>query len=371
MALCHECLIENNGGDTVYTGQSPDEITLVTAAMKIGVKYTKIFGGIIDLLINRGNDIVTLKYEKICMFEFDSDRQRNSIVVRDLETNKYLLFIKGADNIMTSLLVKTNNEYLEKVSKDLLAFSEKGFRTLVLGYKVIEPDEFNLFKIHYDEASTSVDFREEKIRKAAEMIECNVNLLGCTAVEDSLQDEVPETIQDLLNAGIKIWMLTGDKLETALNIGKTCSLLNEKMLIEKCRASDYVTTLETMKAVFKKIDSVQEYQECAILIEGAAIDYIINTPQGLTNYQGDMMDIFLKLSDICKTVICCRVTPGQKKDIVKYIKDYKKCVTLAIGDGANDVSMILEAQVGIGLYGEEGMQAVQASDYAIGEFKFL
>ena len=188
MALCHECLIENNGGDTVYTGQSPDEITLVTAAMKIGVKYTKIFGGIIDLLINIGNDIVTLKYEKICMFEFDSDRQRNSIVVRDLETNKYLLFIKGADNIMTNLLVKTNNEYLEKVSKDLLAFSEKGFRTLVLGYKVIEPDEFNLFKIHYDEASKSVDFSEEKIRKAAEMIECNINLLGCTAVEDSLQD---------------------------------------------------------------------------------------------------------------------------------------------------------------------------------------
>ena len=371
MALCHECLIEDTLEGVSFTGQSPDEITLLQSAWEIGVKYSKNIGGIIELIINQGNKIVPMKYEKICMFEFDSDRKRNSIVVRELETSKYFLFIKGADNIMAGLLSKANNDYLEKVSKDLLGFSEKGFRTLILGYKVIEPLEFDLFKVHYDEASTSVDFREEKIKKIAEMIECDINLLGCTAVEDSLQDEVPETIQDILNAGINIWMLTGDKLETAVNIGKTCSLLNDNMLIERCPALDYVTTAEALKKTLKKIESVQDYQESAIVIEGAAIEYIINTPVGLTNYQNDMMNTFLRLSDLCKTVICCRVTPGQKKDIVKIIKNHKKCVALAIGDGANDVSMILEAQVGIGIYGEEGMQSVQASDYAIGEFKYL
>lgn len=166
-------------------------------------------------------------------------------------------------------------------------------------------------------------------------------------------------------------MLTGDKLETAVNIGRTCSLLNETMIIEKCPASDFLSTFETLQKNLEKIEAVQNTQDAALVIEGAAIEFILNTPKGLSNYSNDLLNIFLKLSNLCKTVICCRVTPGQKKDVVRLIKNYKKCVALAIGDGANDVSMILEAQVGVGLYGEEGMQAVQASDYAIGEFKFL
>lgn len=371
MALCHECLIEETPDGIKYIGQSPDEITLVHSANKIGVRYAKITSGVIELQIEQDLETISSRFEKICVFEFDSDRKRNSVVVKDLELNKYLLFIKGADNIMTGLLTKTHSEYVEKISKDLLAFSEKGLRTLILGFKVIPFEDFLKFKGLYDEASTSVDCREEKIKKVAETIECEITILGCTAVEDSLQDEVPEAIQDILNAGINIWMLTGDKLETAVNIGKTCSLLNESMVVEKCPATDFMSTLETLKKILKKIESVRDLQESGLVIDGAAIEFIINSPPGYEKSQQEIMGIFLKLSELCKTVICCRVTPGQKKDIVKLVKDHRKCVTLAIGDGANDVSMILEAQVGIGLYGEEGMQAVQASDYAIGEFKFL
>ncbi|OMJ92527.1 hypothetical protein SteCoe_4657 [Stentor coeruleus] len=388
MALCHECLIEEPSDPkinpstnpnisssplfayTTYIGQSPDEITLVDSAMRIGVKYAKFSAGIIDLEIAQGGDFYTNKYERICIFEFDSDRKRNSVVVREIATDRYFLFIKGADNIMTKLLAKSCDEYLEKVSRDLLGFSEKGLRTLILGFKVIDPEEFSVFKAHYDEASTSVDQREEKIKKVAEMVECNIVLLGCTAVEDSLQAEVPETIQDIRNAGIAIWMLTGDKLETAMNIGKTCSLLNESMIIEKCPSGDYDSTLNILKNSLLKIQAASESQESGLVIEGAALDLILNPPNSQDSIQ-EILEIFLKLSVLCKTVICCRVTPGQKKDVVKLIKLNRKCVTLAIGDGANDVSMILEAQVGIGLYGEEGMQAVQASDYAIGEFKYL
>ena len=203
-ALCHECLIEENGEETVYIGQSPDEITLVSSAMKIGVKCAKNTAGLIELEINLGHEKIKQFYEKISLFEFNSDRKRNSVVVREMSTNTYFLFIKGADNIIYGLLDKTHSEYLDKVSRDLLAFSEKGLRTLVLGYKIIEEPEFNTFKAMYDEASCSVDSREEKIKKVAEMIECKINILGCTAVEDSLQEEVPETIQDLLNAGINI-----------------------------------------------------------------------------------------------------------------------------------------------------------------------
>ena len=371
MALCHECLIEPTESGITYIGQSPDEITLVDSAMRIGVKYAKISGGLIDLEIDQGGDLITARYEKICLFEFDSDRKRNSIVVKELDTNRYLMFIKGADNIMTGLVTKPHSEYVEKISRDLLAFSEKGLRTLVLGYKVVSLQDFEQFKAQYDEAVTSVDCREEKIRRVAELVECNIDILGCTAVEDSLQDEVPSTIQDLLNAGINIWMLTGDKLETAMNIGKTCSLISENMLVEKCPATEFMSTLETLRRILQKVEAVNDLQECALIMDGTAIEFVMSPPSGFEYTKNEIMGIFLRLSEICKTVICCRVTPGQKKDVVKLVKEHRKCVTLAIGDGANDVSMILEAQVGVGLYGEEGMQAVQASDYAIGEFKFL
>lgn len=371
MALCHECLIEEKDDETVYIGQSPDEITLVDAAKKIGVKYNKCIGGIIDLEITQGDEVFIAQYEKICIFEFDSYRKRNSIIVKDLSTQKYYMFIKGADDAIIERSSKSSSVHLEKYTKDLLFFSEKGLRTLMLGYKEIESEDFHNFQIKLDEASTSIDSREEKLKHLANTIENNITVLGCTAVEDSLQDDVPQTIQDIRDAGINIWMLTGDKLETAINIGKTCSLLTEGMIIEKCSANDFSSTLNILKSAYEKIDAGIEAFDGGFIIEGTALEFVLSSQVGFEMRRNEIIDVFIKLTSICKTVICCRVTPGQKKDVVKLIKDYHNVVTLAIGDGANDVSMILEAQVGIGLYGEEGMQAVQASDYAIGEFKFL
>ena len=371
MALCHECLIEEQDEETGFIGQSPDEITLLDAAMRVGVKYSKCLGGVISLEFIQNHETFIRQYEKICIFEFDSNRKRNSIVVKDLANNKYFLFIKGADDIISSRSSAASGTYLEKVSKDLLHFSEKGLRTLMLGFKEISSDDYNTFKCKLDQAATSIDSREEKLKHLADLIETDIQVLGCTAVEDSLQDEVPQTIQDIRNAGINIWMLTGDKLETAFNIGKTCSLLTDGMIIEKCSTNDFSSTLATLKTAFEKIDSARDLQDAGFIIEGSALEFILAAQPGFEGYKAEIIDLFLKLTSACKTVICCRVTPGQKKDVVKLVKDCYKSVTLAIGDGANDVSMILEAQVGVGLYGEEGMQAVQASDYAVGEFRYL
>ena len=371
MALCHECLIEEREEGIGFIGQSPDEITLLDAAMRVGVKYSKCLAGVITLEILQNNETFMYQYEKVCVFEFDSNRKRNSIVVKDLSNNKYFLFIKGADDIISARCSSNSATYLEKVSKDLLHFSEEGLRTLLLGFKEISLEDFNSFKSKFDAAATSIDSREEKLRSLADFIETEIVVLGCTAVEDSLQDEVPQTIKDIRNAGINIWMLTGDKLETAYNIGKTCSLLTEGMLVEKCSTNDFSTTLETLKTAYEKIDAARDLQDAGFIIEGTALEFILATQAGFDNYKDEIIELFIKLTSSCKTVICCRVTPGQKKDVVKLVKDFHKSVTLAIGDGANDVSMILEAQVGIGLYGEEGMQAVQASDYAVGEFRYL
>lgn len=371
MALCHECLIEEKEDGITFIGQSPDEITLLDAAMQIGIKYTKCIGGVIDLEITRDNETLISQYEKISMFEFDSYRKRNSIVVKDLTLQKYFLFIKGADDAIIERSSKVSALYLEKYSKDLKNFSEKGLRTLLLGYKEISVEDFQNFELKFNEASTSIDSREEKLKHLANSIESNIIVLGCTAVEDSLQDDVPQTIQDIRNAGINIWMLTGDKLETAINIGRTCSLISEGMVVEKCSTTDFSSTLNSLKIAYEKIDASCDVADGGLVIEGTALEFVLSSHRGFESHRNEIIEIFIKLTGVCKTVICCRVTPGQKKDVVKLVKDYHKVVTLAIGDGANDVSMILEAQVGIGLYGEEGMQAVQASDYAIGEFKFL
>jgi phospholipid-transporting ATPase len=371
MALCHECLIEENEFGINYIGQSPDEITLLDSAMKIGVKYAKCLGGVISLEVTQNSNTFSNLFEKICIFDFDSNRKRNSVVVKDLSCNKYFIFVKGADDIITKLANASSSQYLEKVSKDLLHFSEKGFRTLLLAFKEISTEDFLLFKSNFEVASTSIDSRDEKLRALADSIETGLTILGCTAVEDSLQDEVPQTIKDIRNAGINIWMLTGDKLETAFNIGKTCSLITDRMFVEKCSTNDFSSTLESLRVSYEKIDAARDSQDAGFIIEGAPLEFVLSSQPGLEKYRDEILEVFLKITSACKTVICCRVTPGQKKDVVKIVKEFHKSVTLAIGDGANDVSMILEAQVGIGLYGEEGMQAVQASDYAVGEFRLL
>lgn len=181
-------------------------------------------------------------------------------------------------------------------------------------------------------------------------------------------------------------MLTGDKLETAENIGKTCSLINDNMIVEKCSNEDVRGCNMRMKEIIQNFENNKNEKPLALIIEGSALQIIlydfknqskrdkhpeITKSEEFIRLSLEAQEIFLKVADMCKTIICCRVSPGEKRDVVRLIKTTSGKVTLAIGDGANDVPMILEAHIGVGLYGEEGIQAVQASDYALGEFKFL
>ncbi|CAG9335514.1 unnamed protein product [Blepharisma stoltei] len=392
MSICHECLIEENENkESNYIGQSPDEIVLVDFAAHIGYKYDKLKAGIMDikrLHFGMEDQCDLLRFEKCATLEFNSDRKRNSVIVKDLQTNKMILYTKGADSEIKKRLSQENlKAYLDKVSNDLQTYSERGYRTLMFTYKILEEANYIEWKRRFDEASTSIEGREERIDKLAEEIEQDLFLLGCTAVEDSLQDDVPQTIQALLSAGINVWMLTGDKLETAENIGKTCSLVDENMIVERCPGNlSLDDCLECMRYINSRFESEKKDKPAALLIEGGALEKVLfdeGDPIKITKYPElsksqvtlqkarEIKQLFLKMALVCKTVICCRVTPGEKREIVKLMKDNTGIKTLAVGDGANDVSMILEAHIGVGIYGEEGMQAVQASDYSIGEFKFL
>jgi phospholipid-transporting ATPase len=388
MSLCHECIIEENLGQVKYIGPSPDDVVLVDAARRIGYKLVQIKSEVLTLNIKSSLDQSgkDLSYKRICILEFNSDRKRMSAIFKEQQTGKYIIFMKGADSVMLSRLSEGNNrEYIKDINRRVDAFSRRGFRTLIMAFKYINPEEFQDWKMKYDEAANQINNREKAIGDVAEEIEKNMYLLGCTAVEDALQDDVPETINDLLKAGLSFWMLTGDKLETAENIGKTCTLIDDNMLVERCSESKVIKCFETIEKIHKSFTNCHDKIR-ALIIEGSSLQIIlydeknsasrerfpdITSSQENINYAKNAQKLFLEIAEMCKTIICCRVSPGEKKDVVRLIKKSSNKVTLSIGDGANDVPMILEAHIGVGLYGEEGIQAVQASDYALGEFRYL
>lgn len=189
-----------------------------------------------------------------------------------------------------------------------------------------------------------------------------MTLIGGTAIEDKLQDGVPDTIAVLAEAGIKIWVLTGDKVETAINIGFACNLLTKDMLLISVNSRSEEETMEQIRKATEEVEEKSKTQKCALVIDGESLKFGLE-PQ----CRQELLD----LGTQCRAVICCRVSPMQKAKVVNLVKKGLKVMTLAIGDGANDVSMIQEANVGVGISGEEGRQAVMASDYAIAQFSYL
>uniref|UniRef100_A0A672TFT5 Phospholipid-transporting ATPase n=1 Tax=Sinocyclocheilus grahami TaxID=75366 RepID=A0A672TFT5_SINGR len=191
----------------------------------------------------------------------------------------------------------------------------------------------------------------------------NLQLLGATAIEDKLQDKVPETIETLMKADIKIWILTGDKQETAINIGHSCKLLTKNMGLLVINEDTLDATRETLSHHCSMLgDALHKENDFALIIDGKTLKYALTF--GARQY-------FLDLALSCKAVICCRVSPLQKSEVVEMVKKQVKVITLAIGDGANDVGMIQTAHVGVGISGNEGLQAANSSDYSIAQFKYL
>ncbi|MBA0697336.1 hypothetical protein Goari_020879 [Gossypium aridum] len=219
--------------------------------------------------------------------------------------------------------------------------------------------------------------RARLLRKIASNIESNLCILGASGIEDKLQQGVPEAIESLRTAGIKVWVLTGDKQETAISIGYSSKLLTSKMTQvivnsnskESCRKS-----LEDAIIMSKKLTTMSGTTNetgrtlgsgstpVALIIDGTSLVYILDS---------ELEERLFELACNCSVVLCCRVAPLQKAGIVSLVKKRTSDMTLAIGDGANDVSMIQMADVGVGISGQEGRQAVMASDFAMGQFRFL
>ncbi|CAH6779279.1 Atp8b3 [Phodopus roborovskii] len=447
LAICHTVMVQEKDNQLLYQAASPDEEALVTAARNFGYVF-----------LSRTQDTITLVelgeervYQVLAMMDFNSVRKRMSVLgkpqppppaapvpcsrgqadirafsppltVRNPE-GSICLYTKGADTVILERL-HTKGTMEETTEEVLASFAEQTLRTLCLAYKEVEEDAYKQWEPEHLEATLLLQNRAQALHLVYDKMEQNLKLLGATAIEDKLQDGVPETIKCLKKGNIKMWVLTGDKPETAVNIGFACKLLSENMLILEDKdinrlLENYCRNESEQQRAFK----IMTHHNMALVIKGEFLDQLLlslrkepralvqnavvdEVPQELGLSRMDFLQArrisqmwrnigsslaqspsvaskihespeeqreraFVELASKCQAVICCRVTPKQKALVVALVKKYQKVVTLAIGDGANDVNMIKTADIGVGLAGQEGMQAVQNSDYVLAQFCYL
>jgi phospholipid-translocating ATPase len=377
LALCHTVITERMAGDPPkieFKAQSPDEAALVATARDCG--FT---------VLGRSNDDIHLNilgkdrtYKVLNTLEFNSTRKRMSAIVR-MPDNRIKLFCKGADSMIYSRLRKGLQQPLRKVTAEHLeSFAREGLRTLCIAERDLSEEEYQEWSKDHDMAAQALQDRDDRLEEVSDRIERDLMLLGGTAIEDRLQDGVPDTIALLGDAGIKLWVLTGDKVETAINIGFSCNLLSNEMdlivfnveegnrdvasdLLDQ-HLGDFGLTGSDEELAAARLNHEPPAPTHAIVIDGESLKLVLHD---------DLRQRFLLLCKQCKSVLCCRVSPAQKAAVVQLVKNGLDVMALSIGDGANDVAMIQEADVGVGIAGEEGRQAVMSSDFAIGQFRFL
>ncbi|CAN6597587.1 phospholipid-transporting ATPase Dnf1p [Trichomonascus vanleenenianus] len=377
LAICHSVLPERDreSKQLLYKAQSPDEEALVNTARDMGftlLEQTR-RGYVLDVQGAR------TEFEVLNIIEFSSARKRMSVICR-MPDGRIMLFSKGADNVIYSRLSgQTPKKVREQTAQDLEDFANEGLRTLCIAERELTEEEYREWSKKYDIAASSLTDREDKMEEVAEEIEQQLVLIGGTAIEDRLQDGVPNAVAVLGQAGIKTWVLTGDKVETAINIGYSCNLLGNDMellvlqLKEGTKEEADGLLTKYLSEYFQLTGSDEEIKEAkkshapptsnfAVVVDGDALEMILHE---------DLVKKFVLLCKQCKSVLCCRTSPAQKGAVVRAVKNTLDVMTLAIGDGANDVTMITEADVGVGIAGLEGRQAVMSSDYAFGQFRFI
>ncbi|KAI8541148.1 hypothetical protein RHMOL_Rhmol08G0039400 [Rhododendron molle] len=348
LAICHTAIPEakeKTGGFT-YEAESPDEGAFLIAAREFGLEFCKRTQSSVFVRERYPSSKKPIErgYKILNVLDFTSKRKRMSVIVQDKD-GQLFLFCKGADSIIFDRLSKNGRMYEETTTKHLKDYGEGGLRTLALAYRKLEEVEYFAWNNEFIKAKTSIGGdREAMLGKVSDLMERDLILVGATAVEDKPQKGVPQCIDKLAQAGLKIWVLTGDKLETAINIG------SDNIVMQITNASQMIKLEKDPHAAF------------ALIIDEKTLSYAL---------EDDLKHEFLNLAVVCASVICCRVSPKQKALVTRLVKQGTGKVTLAIGDGANDVGMIQEADIGVGISGVEGMQAVMASDFAIAQFRFL
>ncbi|KAK1937803.1 putative phospholipid-transporting ATPase 8 [Phytophthora citrophthora] len=480
-------------GDRKFFGSSPDEVALLNAAVEFDCVYERREGDVIHIRLFGKPE----SYQLLALNEFDSTRKCMSVVVKRLtreepdatkhgrvrdslgdleraletdldgisdsesEDHDILVFSKGADTVMFANANKDQD--ISKLALHVHYFAAMALRTLLFGYRTLSVSEYLTWKCEFDAAKKSLSNREQLCVEVAKKVEKSTKLLGATGVEDLLQDGVRECISQLSLGGINIWMLTGDKDETAISVAHMCGLIGPKSKIIIFKGKTKQDCLDDIAKARRKLKREGVWvpgvasQDISLVINGEALETLLtdalmsskvkaqalyvnanqvaphssrsdpathttldglrterdaqggrlsgsmssksmrslpfqpahavpnsrhrsssrpgSTRSSITDANGSVQlahELFLELASQCRTVVACRLSPMQKAQVVSLMKAAPGTpLTLAVGDGGNDVSMIQEAHVGIGIYGHEGMQAVRAADFAIVTFRHL
>jgi len=350
----------------IYEAESPDELALVDAAYAYNCK-----------LINRTPNHLTvhlpgegeLELEVLHTLPFDSVRKRMSVVLKHPTTGIKTLYCKGADSNMFPRISRPKSaeeeSLLESTKNHLDAYSQQGLRVLVMAARELGEEEYTDWVTLHNKAENALEKRDKLLMESYNRIENKMRLLGATGIEDKLQEGVPDAIHRIRQAGIVVWVLTGDKQETAINIAYSCRLFTQNMEIIKLNSKSRDAAESSLRNFLEQAkNSTRTREKRALVVDGKTLVYVLDK-------RANIQDLFLQLTEQCCAVLGVRATPLQKAYIVRIVKEKLKCHTLAIGDGANDVSMIQTADIGVGISGQEGMQAVMAADFAVSRFRFV
>ncbi|CCE65229.1 hypothetical protein TPHA_0K00950 [Tetrapisispora phaffii CBS 4417] len=349
LALCHNVTPTLEDNELTYQAASPDEIAIVKYTESVGLSLYKRDRHSISLLHESTGKL--LNYEIKQVFPFNSDTKRMGIIVYDKEKDEYWFLEKGADTVMIKIVER--NEWLEEETGNM---AREGLRTLVIGRKKLSKETYENFVKAYETAGLSMVHREVKMSAMiTEYLEKDLNLLGLTGVEDKLQKNVKPSIELLRNAGVKIWMLTGDKVETAHCVSISAKLISRGQYVHT------ITKLTDQEGALSHLEYLEINKNACMLIDGTSLGIF------LKYYKKEFLNIAVRLP----AVIACRCTPQQKADIALDIRALTGKRVCCIGDGGNDVSMIQSADVGVGIVGKEGKQASLAADFSVTQFCHL
>ncbi|KAL0084178.1 phospholipid-translocating P-type ATPase [Phycomyces blakesleeanus] len=350
LALCHNVTPSFNLDEEItYQAASPDEVAIVRWTEQMGMVLVHRDINTIRLRITATGEY--LEFEILNVFPFTSESKRMGIIIQDKQTQEIFFYQKGADAVMSSIV-----QYNDWLDEECGNMAREGLRTLVIAKKKLTEEAYDLFKEKFHEAEISMHERNENKQAVIEShLETELELLGLTGVEDKLQDGVKNTLENLRNASLKIWMLTGDKVETA-----TCIAVSSKLVSRNQQIHQITKVSSTMEA-FDEIDNLQSKTDCCLVIDGESLQFCLDACR----------EEFIEVATRLPVVVCCRCSPTQKADITCLIKDYTKKRVLCVGDGGNDVSMIQAADVGVGIVGKEGRQASLAADFSITQFSHL
>lgn len=349
LALCHNVTPTNEDGEITYQAASPDEIAIVKFTESVGLSLFKRDRHNITLVHEKTHQ--NLHYKILNMFPFNSDTKRMGIIVRDVKKDELWFLIKGADTVMSKIV--QNNDWLDEETSNM---AREGLRTLVIARKKLTPKLYETFRASFDAASSSMTNRDFEVQKViSNYLENDLELLGLTGVEDKLQKDVKSSIEILRNAGIKIWMLTGDKVETARCVSVSARLISRGQYVH------IITKQLKPEGALGLLEYLRVNTNSCLLIDGESLQTY------LRYFKAEFFEVVVNLP----CVIACRCTPQQKADVALLIREITQKRVCCIGDGGNDVSMIQCADVGVGIVGKEGKQASLAADFSITQFCHL